>query len=165
MTRHEDGVRPETDSDHTVMLGIIACAWADRCAPHLDKGLIAQFALVHDLVEAYSGDVMSLGMSPETRKNKEQREHEAFLRIKDEFKSLPWITRTIEQYESLSFEEARFVKILDKVMPKLTHLLNHGAALREHGISVEKAHNDHLRQRSMMMQVFLKTAYSSLVTY
>lgn len=149
-TRHEDGIRAETDSDHTVMLTVLACAYAARYAPHLDVGKIAQFSSVHDLVEAHSGDVLSLGMSADTRRLKEIREHEALVRIDRELADLPWIAHTIYEYEALASEEARYVKIMDKVLPKLTHLLNGGAALREHGFSYEKAHADHLRQREQM---------------
>lgn len=132
------------------MLATIACAVAQEVAPHLDRGKIAQYSIVHDLVEAYSGDVLSLGMSKHTREQKEQAERAALDRIRREFETLPWIASTITEYESLASEEARFVKVLDKVLPKLTHLLNDGAALREHGFTTEAAHRDHLRQYGQM---------------
>jgi putative hydrolase of HD superfamily len=132
------------------MLAVVACAIAQEVAPHLDRGKIAQYSVVHDLVEAYSGDVLSLGISKEVREQKEQAERAALDRIRCEFKSLPWIASTIDEYESLVSEEARFVKVLDKVLPKLTHLLNDGAALREHGFTTEQAHRDHLRQYGQM---------------
>ena len=75
-------------------------------------------------------------------------------RIAREFEHLPWIAATIFEYEQLASEEARYVKIFDKVLPKLTHLLNGGAALREHGFSYEKAHADHLRQRAQMAREY-----------
>jgi putative hydrolase of HD superfamily len=59
-TTHEDGQRHETDTDHTVMLGVIACAFASSCGLDLDIGKVAQFALVHDLVEAHAGDTNTL---------------------------------------------------------------------------------------------------------
>ena len=157
-TRHEDGIRVETDSDHTVMLTVLACAYAARYAPHLDVGKIAQFAAVHDLVEAHAGDVQSLGMSADTRRLKELAEHEALVRIDRELADLPWIAHTIYEYEALASEEARYVKIMDKVLPKLTHLLNGGAALREHGFSYEKAHADHLKQRAQMESEYPQAA-------
>jgi len=45
----------ESDTDHTVMLGWLACALATRFWPELDQGLIAQLALVHDAPEVTSG--------------------------------------------------------------------------------------------------------------
>ena len=73
ITYHEDGKRFESDTDHTVMLAVVACAFATQYAPYLDVG-------------------------------------------------------------RLDLPEARFIKVLDKVLPKITHILNHGAALREHGV-------------------------------
>lgn len=134
VTYHEDGKRPETDTDHTVMLAIIACAFASAHDARLDVGLVAQFALVHDLVEAYAGDTNTLATDGSTH-TKEVREAAALERIRGEFAlDFPWLTATIDEYERLASPEARFVKTLDKVLPKITHLLNGGATLRQHGV-------------------------------
>jgi putative hydrolase of HD superfamily len=131
VTLWPDGKTIESDTDHTVMLGLIACAFAAAHDPSLDLGKIAQFALVHDLVEAYAGDTNTFRMTDtEKWKDKEEREAAAFERIKNEFiETLPWVADTIEEYESLSSKEARFVKTMDKTLPKITRLLNHGAML------------------------------------
>ena len=130
VTKHEDG-RIETDTDHTVMLGLIACALASKYEPTLDLGKIAQYALVHDLVEAYAGDTDTFIVGHTTVHNeKEAREEAALARIEKEFAdSLPWIPETIREYESLATPEARFIKTLDKSMPKITHLANEGLVL------------------------------------
>lgn len=138
---HEDGIRHETDTDHTVMLGIVACAFADALLPNLDRGKIAQFALVHDLVEAYAGDVKTVIISNEELNDKALREKEAMEKVKKEFDSVyPWIHRTIEEYESLEVPEARFVKTLDKAMPAISYALTNGAGLRKLGITREQLH-------------------------
>jgi 5'-deoxynucleotidase YfbR-like HD superfamily hydrolase len=121
-----DGKTFESDTDHTVMLALIACAVAQKSVPSLDVGLVAQFALVHDLVEAYAGDTSTFGGLSETAKaEKDAREAAALVRIEKEFgHSLPWVHETIEAYESLATPEARFVKTLDKITPKITRLVN-----------------------------------------
>lgn len=129
VTLFPDGATLESDTDHTVMLGIIACALAKEYEPKYDLGTIAQFALVHDFVEVYAGDTNTFGIhKDEERKSvKEQREAEALLQLEKEFGSaFPWITETIHAYESLETPEARFVKAVDKIMPKITHALNKG---------------------------------------
>ncbi len=125
-TRFPDGVRLESDTDHTVMLGLVACAYAAKDAPHLDLGKIAQFSLVHDLIEAYAGDTDTFGMHKDEDKKraKEEREANAMRRIEEEFDTLPWLSTTIHEYESLSTPEARFVKTMDKTLPKVTHSFN-----------------------------------------
>ncbi len=137
ITYHPDGITPESDTDHTVMLGVIACAVAAQHFPQLDLGLIAQYALVHDLVEAYAGDTPTLQLpTADARTAKRAREHAAYERIVTEFgRSLPWIPVMIGAYENLALPEARFVKALDKLMPKITHLLNDAIVIRDQGMS------------------------------
>jgi 5'-deoxynucleotidase YfbR-like HD superfamily hydrolase len=85
-TFHQDGLYPESDTDHTVALGIIGATLASKIYPSLDIGLITQFALVHDLVEVYAGDTPTLMNINDTfLKQKEDREKEAFNKIKNEF--------------------------------------------------------------------------------
>jgi 5'-deoxynucleotidase YfbR-like HD superfamily hydrolase len=131
-TFHPDGVTPESDTDHTVMLALIACAFAERHAPNCDVGRVAQFALVHDLVEVYAGDTPTLAlMTDADRQGKKDREAAALARIEAEFgAAFPWLVDTMHQYESLATPEARLVKAMDKAMPKITHLLNGGVDVR-----------------------------------
>jgi 5'-deoxynucleotidase YfbR-like HD superfamily hydrolase len=132
ITCHPDGTTFESDTDHTVMLGLVACAFAERFAPELDRGKIAQFALVHDLVEVYAGDTATARiMSDADHVDKEEREAIALARIREEFDGqLPWIGETIASYESLDTPEARFVKVVDKALPKITNILNGGVTFK-----------------------------------
>lgn len=147
-TYHPDGVTPESDTDHTVMIGIIGCAFADTFAPHLDRGKIAQFALVHDLAEVYAGDTHTIRtLTEEQKHDKDAREQVALERIRSEFDPVfPWIGETIESYERLDTQEARFVKFVDKVLPKITHLLSHGARISQSKISKEEMDEMHAHQ-------------------
>lgn len=140
VTLHDDGVTPESDTDHTVMLSLAACSLAEALyKDRLDVGKIAQFAIVHDLVEAYVGDTNTINISKDARKEKEEREHAALLRITDEFSSVyPWIHTTIESYERRDTPEARFVKTLDKAVSKMTNTLNKGAAIKKLGTTYEE---------------------------
>ena len=125
-TCHEDGVRPETDSDHTVMLQLLTLYF---CPEELDVGLAVQFALVHDLVEAYAGDAQTLTIDAQGKADKAAREAAALARLRDEFIG-SGMTKLIRLYEQQKLPEARVVRILDKVAPKLTHLLNGCAAAK-----------------------------------
>ena len=131
-----DKVTPESDTDHTFMLGLFACVLQEYCAPELNRGKIAEYALIHDFVEVYAGDTMSLGLHDKSAK--EAREHQALLRIKSEYDGVfPWIGEAIEKYESLIEPEARFVKVLDKLMPGITHQLNEGCMFEVVGVAIE----------------------------
>jgi 5'-deoxynucleotidase YfbR-like HD superfamily hydrolase len=50
--------RPESDTDHTVMVGLVSVALAEL-DPKLDSGKVAKLALVHDLIEVESGDTQT----------------------------------------------------------------------------------------------------------
>lgn len=114
----------ESDTDHTVMLGWLACAMAARFYPDLDVGLIAQYALVHDAPEVYAGDTPTLRITPEALDAKYQAEKEATQRLVYEFEDeLPWFGATLTRYEAQDSREARFVRALDKCLPKVAHIL------------------------------------------
>ena len=130
---HPDGT-PESDSDHTVMLGWLACALAERWYPNLDRGLIAQFALVHDAPEVYAGDTPTLRIDAAGLARKAEREHWSVQRLALECARLPWFVRVIVLYEQQELPEARFVCALDKVVTRMVHLIDGGRGLREQGI-------------------------------
>lgn len=149
VTLYEDGLRPESDTDHTVMLSVCACALASKLYPDLDLGKIAQYAIVHDLVEAYAGDTDSFGLKEDARAVKEKREHSSMIKIQSEFDGVyPWIGSTIEDYETLSSKEARFVKTVDKAMSKITHVLNNGQYFKNRGLTQE----DFIRDYTTVMR-------------
>lgn len=138
----------ESDTDHTFMLSLIACALAASYDKKLDVGKIAQYALVHDLVEAYAGDTSTANISRAQLDAKISRESQALKLIKSNFgRDFPWIHQTIEAYEKLADAEARFVKVLDKAMPAITHLFNDAAYLRHIGVN-----NSKVRQVAMALQ-------------
>jgi putative hydrolase of HD superfamily len=143
----------ETDTDHTTMLAIMACAIASELEPKLDLGKVAQYALVHDLEEVYAGDVNTINFHTIDHKAKQINEARALARIKEEYgKIFPWIHTTIEQYEQLTDREARFVKTLDKLMPALTHVHTDNQVINENfndPVEYEKsvnARNKHMRE-------------------
>lgn len=144
-TFHEDGERYESDTDHTVMLSVCACAIAEKLyKDSLDIGLVAQFAIMHDLVEVHAGDTDSFGIDEKGKLDKDEREHASLLLIKDKFDAIyPWIGKTIERYESLDTKEARFVKTLDKAMSKITHMLNGGTYFKKKGLTEEEMWRDY----------------------
>src|SRR5215218_887800 len=84
-TFHPDGVTPESDTTHTVMLIFLACSIADRYYDDLDRGLIAQLGAGHDASEVYAGDTHTLRLlSDDARQSKKMREMQAVLRIAEQ---------------------------------------------------------------------------------
>jgi len=123
---------------------------------------------VNDLVEGYAGDTDTFGMHKDENKksDKGRREAEAFERLERELgKTFPWIINTIREYESLESREARFVKTLDKLTPKITHGLNSGVAVSS--LEAFEEHCDHqlrkLRETYGADQEVVLDLYAALV--
>jgi hypothetical protein len=152
-TFHQDGVTSETDTTHTVMLGLLACALAERIGG-LDVGAVAQLALVHDLPEVYADDTPTLRLpTAEQSAAKRQREHDAWTRITRQFgHALPWVSLTIGFYDCQASREARFVWGVDKITPKVTHIANGCATPRAQGVGVDELVARYAVQRGEMVQ-------------
>lgn len=151
-TCHQDGKTLESDTTHTVMLGVIGNAISNKFYPDMDHGLVSQFALIHDFVEVYAGDTPTLHITHDTFfQEKEEREKLAYEKIKNEFHDIfPWISETIDKYEKLDTKEARFIKTLDKILPKLTVVLNNGTSDILKTIKKTEAQKTFDRQRVMV---------------
>lgn len=155
VTLWEDGVTKESDTDHTVMLSIASCALASKFYPSFDLGKIAQYAIIHDLVEVYVGDTDSVNLSSEAKAKKDEREHEAFLRIEEEFKdTYPWIAKTLHSYEKQDNDEALFVKLIDKLMPKVTLIINRGAPFKNASRTEEDIVKHYATQTALFRERF-----------
>ncbi len=151
-TRHEDGF-PESDTTHTVMLSILAMEIAPALG--LSPGRAAQFAVVHDLHEAYAGDVDTLcGLSPEQATAKAVREKEALAQIEVDMGPGARIPGLMRWYEMQMEPEARLVRYLDKVLPKLTHYLSRGVALTHKGLTQDELMQSHERQARALVDEY-----------
>lgn len=150
ITRDAHGNR-ESDTTHTVMLALFAGMAAHKLL--LNESRAVWFALVHDLCEVYAGDTPTLiPLNAGSQAAKDQREAEALARLRVDLAGFPEIIKGIEAYERQDSVEARLVKVLDKAMPRLTHLLNGCATVREHGMNRTgleariESQNAHLRE-------------------
>ena len=123
---------PESDTTHTVMLSVMACAVASKLHPEYDLGKVAHYALVHDLVEVYAGDVITINYNEVDKTMKAREERAALEKINERFAgNFDWISETIEAYEKLEDPEARFVKALDKSMPGIAQRLSSSKTINE----------------------------------
>lgn len=79
--------KKESDAEHVFSLSMIVLSIEERLGLGLDRGLLAQYALIHDLVEAYAGDV-----SAKAAEHLQKQKHE------DEARALENILRTYEKH-------------------------------------------------------------------
>ncbi|MFT3768948.1 MAG: HD domain-containing protein [Minicystis sp.] len=105
--------RCESVAEHSFAVALLALLIAEDRFPDLDAGKVVKMALVHDLAEAFAGDItMHDGV---TKEEKERRERESMTRLLagvpggDRYLSL-W-----EEYESQATREAALVKQMDRL--------------------------------------------------
>lgn len=130
----------ENDAEHSWSVAFLACALAPHIDPKLDIGKISQFAIVHDVVEVYAGDVSALDSQAANAQERKERERAALERVKTEFVHLPWIADTIEEYESFSSDEACFVYAPDKLLPVIYDYLDEGEYIRKIKLTYQEYH-------------------------
>lgn len=132
-----DQVTRESDTDHTVMIAWIAPALAARLYQgRLDTGLVTEFAVLHDAVEVFCGDTPTLRITPAGRVAKTKREHAAAGEWRRRFAGrFPWLADRLARYEQQQEPEARFVRAVDKFMPRVVHMGDRCKGLHEIGMS------------------------------
>jgi 5'-deoxynucleotidase YfbR-like HD superfamily hydrolase len=106
----------ENDAEHSWSLALAACALAPQIDTTLDIGKVSHFAIVHDLVEVYAGDVSVWDKNTTAREDKEANERRALDTLVTEFGDLPWIAETIKEYERKDTNEANYVWAMDKYL-------------------------------------------------
>lgn len=129
--------RMENDSEHSYHLAMLAWYIIDSEKFDLDKDLIIRYALVHDLVEVYAGDTYAFTDDKEHLENKEQREHDALMRLQKEFPSFADMFSLVESYERREDRESRFVYALDKIQPIIHAYLDNGRMWNEKHLTLE----------------------------
>lgn len=128
-----DPARQETDAEHIFTLSFMALFLCESLKLELDTAKVLKYALTHDLVEAYAGDISVRHQDEANLKLKKKREHAAFLKIKSDFGgSAPWLPKLIDNYEKQNDDESKFVYALDKCMGALTRMASGGARWSEY---------------------------------
>lgn len=129
-----DLAKQENDVEHSYYLAM--AAW--MLAPHfnLDKDKCIRVALAHDLVEVYAGDTFAFASEDELS-TKDQREHESLERIRKEWPDFADMITEIEDYKYKLTEEAKFVYVLDKIMPVIVNMMSNGIGWSKNEITLE----------------------------
>jgi putative hydrolase of HD superfamily len=132
--------RRENDVEHSYMLAMAAWFLAPFF-PELNPDKAIRYALAHDLVEVYAGDTYTFA-TDESIATKKQREHEALMRIKQDWPDFSDLVASIEAYENRTDAEAKFVYALDKIMPIMLNFLSKGHGWRKHNVTIDMLHEN-----------------------
>ena len=131
-------VSTENDAEHSYQLAMFAWYIATADKLPLDTNKIIRYALVHDFVEVYAGDVDTHTDDLEALKAKPAREEEARQRLLKEIPEFTEFHDAIIEYEHKSTEEARFVYAADKAIAEWNVFLEGNTINVEKGLTLER---------------------------
>lgn len=129
--------RHENDLEHQYQLAFIAWSIIDREGLTLNRQLVLEYSLIHDVVEAYVGDTFFFA-DEQARTGKKERERLAIKKIQQDFPSWPELAERIREYEDQVSAEAKFVFALDCLIPIINNIRANGRIWKEHGITFDE---------------------------
>jgi len=108
--------RKENDVDHSFGLALTCWFLAPKIAPHLDLSKILRYALAHDIVELYAGDMFAFS-DQSLLATKSDREDAALAQIAEDWPDFPELAQYAKDYKEKIDAEAKFVYSIDKILP------------------------------------------------
>ncbi len=129
--------RFENDAEHSFQLAFIAWYLIEKEGLALSKEKALIYALCHDIVEVYAGDVFFHRTAEEEQK-KVNLEREAAEKLAEIYPDFPALTDTLRAYEEKSDPESKFIYALDKLLPIFNIMLDQGRSWQLNDISLEK---------------------------
>lgn len=148
--------RLENDLEHTCTLALAAWFLVDVLQLPYSKERVLELALAHDLVEIHAGDTFFYAPE-EIKKQKAEKESEAQKLLQNNYPNWPRLHEVIEDYQTRSSDEAKFVAALDKILP-IIHIMQDGGRIwREKHISLddlERAKREKIAISPIIMPLF-----------
>ena len=130
--------RYENSAEHSWQIALMAASLAQYAASPVDINHVIAMLLVHDIGEIDAGDTMVF-----VEGGWEQRKAAELASVTRIFGLLPdsqgaSFLALWQEFEDAATPESRFAHSVDRAMPVLLNLANHGQSWRENGISYER---------------------------
>jgi 5'-deoxynucleotidase YfbR-like HD superfamily hydrolase len=129
--------RRENDIEHSLTVATLCWYIHDKYKLELDIAKIFKYALSHDFVERYAGDVSTFA-SAEERIQKVIREKESLVRLSKELSAFDDIIVSMKHYEDKDDEESLFVWSVDKMQQLIMGSLDNWRCYAEAGITYDE---------------------------
>lgn len=153
--------RKENDAEHSYQLAMVSWYILSGGNYSLNKDLVLKYALAHDFVEVYAGDVWFYRSISEDS-DKKKREKESAARLKKELPEFDDFHKCIEDYENQLDTESRFVYALDKILPIVNIYLDGGDNWKEHRVTIDALIENKTPKIAISPEI--KPYYNELVT-
>lgn len=131
-------VSTENDAEHSYQLALFCWYIVTADMLPLNTNKIVKYALVHDFVEVYAGDVDAHSDDIAALAAKPAREEAARKRLLKELPEFTEFHDAILEYEHKSNEEARFVYAADKMIAEMNVFLEGNTINVEKGLTIER---------------------------
>jgi len=128
----------ENNAEHSFQLALLCWYLVDYFNLKLNRELILKYTLAHDLVEVYAGDTDPFIHSKEFISSKSEREAQAIHKIESKFFGFENLIQTIKQYEEKDDDEAKFVYVVDKIVPSINTYLSADTYYKDNDVTLEK---------------------------
>lgn len=155
----KDG-RRESDAEHTWHLIVTLWLLSEYYEKKVDLNKTIRIALVHDLPEIIAGDVYahSTDITKEQKKENEEKAMEEII-SKMPNKFAKEVKELWEEYEERKTEEAKFVWLTDKLMPRLMRKFTEGdcADYLKKDMEHKKAEDRKIRETSQLFRELLES--------
>lgn len=146
----------ENDAEHSYMLALVAPEIARAHFPFLDEGLVAQYAIVHDLVELKTADVATFTLNEQQLAAKAAAEHAALSSLLGELP--PYTADLLARYEAQTDREAVFVRLMDKLLPVVVDIVGPGRKVMAEDYDIATA--EALSANERKLRTRLRTQFS-----
>lgn len=140
----------ENDSEHSLTVALLCWYIHERHHLRLDISKILKYAITHDFVERYAGDVNTFADQNE-RDAKIARERNSLERLSLEYRHFPGMISAMREYESRKDEESKFVWTVDKMQGMIMGDMDSWRPYANLGITYDQfvsKHTEHLMKSS-----------------
>ena len=155
--------RRENDIEHSMTVAILCWYIHDKYNLDLDIAKILKYAITHDFVERYAGDVPTFASTAE-RNQKVLREQESLKRLSEEFNEFSDMITFMQRYESKGDEESLFVWSVDKMQQLVMGDLDNWRSYAEAPITYEQFATKYT-ELSEESSVYCREIFEGLIDY
>ncbi len=163
-----DSDRPENDTEHSFAVALLCWYLHEKLQLDLDISTILKYAMVHDFVEVYAGDVQTYA-NKALRQQKVIDEAKAAARLNTEFSSFRGMLQALNNYEAKADDEALFVWTVDKLQALVLSYLDDWRPHKKLNISYDNflsKYHEQLAECSPHCKGIFEAAYEyCLMTY
>lgn len=139
----KDKEQAENNSEHSYQLALTALYIIEARQLKLDAGRCMALAIVHDILEVYSGDTPAFG-AQQLQATKDERELAARAKLRRRWPTLTLLHELIDEYEARQTAESKFIYALDKILPIMNNYLDNGRTWKKDNITLQ----DHVAEKS-----------------